>query len=777
MAFSGFGERLALLIDANASGAIRELKRVGDTSEAQFAKAKTSQEKWSHGLIVGGAAAVGFAAVVGKGLFSAAKAYGESERASLKLENTMAHQPKLAGASTDAFDKLAHQIDQTTRVTHVQVTASEALLGQFGLTQDQILKLTPLIVDLSVKMGIDLNTATRAVGRAVLGTGAGLSRMGIVLDKTALKADGFGTVVAGLSSKVGGFAKTDGKTFEGQLAILHNQFKDLEEGVGKGATEQLAAMLKSVNSLAGGFGHLNSDSQATVGRFATIGTTGLAAAGSVALLAGAAIKAKAALTTTEAGAGVLGTRLTGVGAASVGVGVAVVGLGLAYEALSAHSRSVASATEHLTQVMQVENKTAKEAAQSILVEWLSKHREEARVLREAGVSVKTYFDAVTGNKNALTDVNTKLDAYIKLTGEGKTSLSNWSHSTAVAAGNVSHLKDNLDIQNGSLREQRNAAKEAARTARELASGTKDAGKAAKDTAGEIHHLDFSADLAAKSIASLRTEEERLANKAFDVRDATRAFESAQLDVANATVAVTQAEKDLATARAGGNAATIAQAERDLAKALIDTSQSTDDAARATQDLAAKQIGATDVVDALKNHHDDYLRALGALSATLRGPVKAALDAYIAQLGGIPPAKHTDVTVAVHGQESLAQLRKDLAALGSQTPISVVVRAEGGRVPGKTALGGVFTSPQVREIAEAGPEAVVPLSNPRRAAQVLDQAGLIGAAPSGGQSLTINVNVDARGAVGLNDRALEGVVIDAISRHHRKGGTWPFKVAS
>lgn len=46
-----------------------------------------------------------------------------------------------------------------------------------------------------------------------------------------------------------------------------------------------------------------------------------------------------------------------------------------------------------------------------------------------------------------------------------------------------------------------------------------------------------------------------------------------------------------------------------------------------------------------------------------------------------------------------------------------------------AAGGVFTSPHIGLVAEAGPEAIIPLARPARAAQVMRQAGLTGSSNS------------------------------------------------
>lgn len=82
---------------------------------------------------------------------------------------------------------------------------------------------------------------------------------------------------------------------------------------------------------------------------------------------------------------------------------------------------------------------------------------------------------------------------------------------------------------------------------------------------------------------------------------------------------------------------------------------------------------------------------------------------------------------------------------------------GTRLPGR-AHGGIVTSPEISLIGEAGPEAIIPLSRPRRARAVMAQAGLGG----GGNSYTINV-------ASLDPRAAATAVVEAIRDFERRNG--------
>lgn len=320
-----FTERLALLIDANAKGAIRELEKVGRTSEKELGKATTSVDKWGRRLTIAGTGAVAFAGIAGAGLYKFAKAASDSDLAQAKLDNTLKNSPKLAGASRQAFLDLASAIQKHTVVDDEAVVSSEALLGQFGLTQRQILQLTPLIVDLSRKQGIDLDAATRAVGKAINGNVGTLQRYGIQVDKSKVAVDGFGAVMDTLRGKVGGFAAKEGQTFSGRLAILKNQLGEIEEGVGRGVVDAFSKALGPVTALSEKFASMDAGTQRTIGTIAGVGVAAIGTIGGVSLLAGQMLKLRDRFTVVdEAG----NRSLTTLGKWGAGISAALIGLEL-----------------------------------------------------------------------------------------------------------------------------------------------------------------------------------------------------------------------------------------------------------------------------------------------------------------------------------------------------------------------------------------------------------------------------------------------------------------
>ena len=82
-------ERLQILIDADAGGAVREFKKIGNTADRELGKATKSIDKMGAKLTSFGAGAVVGAAALGAGLAMFAKEAAAAETQQLKLTNSI----------------------------------------------------------------------------------------------------------------------------------------------------------------------------------------------------------------------------------------------------------------------------------------------------------------------------------------------------------------------------------------------------------------------------------------------------------------------------------------------------------------------------------------------------------------------------------------------------------------------------------------------------------------------------------------------------------------
>ena len=283
-------ERLQILIDADGKGLVREFDKAGREADKLDAKLKSGAEKTSARLTsIGTNAVIGGAAVIG-GLYKLAQASDEAEKQQLKLENSIKNSDQAFSNGGKALTDLATSLQQVTAADGDAIVGAESLLVQFGLTENQVKQITPLVVDLSRKLGIDLDAAAKMVGKSIGGSAGALKKAGIDIDATKLKADSFGATIEALSGSVGGFATAEGKTFSGQLEILKNNLGDIGENVGKGAVSVFNGIAGGLVKITGSAGATNSQLGETAGRLGAIGSIGATVVGALSVAAGQLIK-------------------------------------------------------------------------------------------------------------------------------------------------------------------------------------------------------------------------------------------------------------------------------------------------------------------------------------------------------------------------------------------------------------------------------------------------------------------------------------------------------
>ena len=285
-------ERLQILIDADGKGAVREFQKVGATADREMSKADERIRKVSSGLTTFGSVAIagGTAAAVGLGAFAMAAADAETQQ--LKLTNAIKNSSNKFSDNGQALRDQASDLQKVTAAEDDATAAAQAYLVQMGLTQDEVLKLTPLLVDLSRKQGVDLETAARAAVKGIDGQAKGLRTLGVDVDNATLKAGGFTAVLDGIRKSAGGFAEDEGKTFSGQLAIIKNQLGEVEEGLGKG----VVSVVKPIGELGGKLAEVNPAILETAGAIGAVAAGGSILVGGLSFVAGQALKVRDVLT-------------------------------------------------------------------------------------------------------------------------------------------------------------------------------------------------------------------------------------------------------------------------------------------------------------------------------------------------------------------------------------------------------------------------------------------------------------------------------------------------
>lgn len=162
-----------------------------------------------------------------------------------------------------------------------------------------------------------------------------------------------------------------------------------------------------------------------------------------------------------------------------------------------------------------------------------------------------------------------------------------------------------------------------------------------------------------------------------------------------------------------------QAGRDNQSAILGAAEALIRQRDNTITLTGDVAKANTVFEANRKRLEDQAFAAGIARDRFRELTGQILGVPPVAAPTISPASTASVNAAIQDWKELRQLINNTNAAGRNVNARPLGTFKG------YADGGVITSPTVGLIGEAGPEAIIPLSNPARAAQVMAQAGLTG----------------------------------------------------
>lgn len=321
----GVAETLRIIITGDGSAAVAEFKKVGGAAASELGKAEGSAAKVGASLSKAGLGMLATGGVLLAGAKKFSEAAEESNFAEAKLNNTLKNAPQLAGSTSKAFLDLAKAQQKVTVISDEEFVSAEALLGQMGLTENQITTLIPLIADYARKTGKDMATAAADVGKSVEGKNKALVASLGAFDSAAYKADHYGETLRKLNEGVAGFAHNP-TSVSAQLKMLGNDLNDTAEEIGQGAIPALQSMVGGLRSLAGAYNGLPSGIKGATGGIMAWGGAALVAAGATSVVGGQLIK--------------LGTMLRLTGGQMAGLSVGIVAVAAAWGVYQSRQKEV-----------------------------------------------------------------------------------------------------------------------------------------------------------------------------------------------------------------------------------------------------------------------------------------------------------------------------------------------------------------------------------------------------------------------------------------------------
>jgi len=248
---------LSIIIKAidQASGTISD---VGREVSAMDAKAGRLGAVLKGGLIAGVGVAVAGIGALGAVLATSVSEAQAAEEVSAQLEAVLRSTGGAAGMTRDALEAQALALSKVTRFEDDAILAANAVMLTFtNVGKDVFPRATQATLDLSTAFGMDLQSATMMVGKALNDPIAGitaLSRAGVQFtadQKEMIKSmveagDAAGAqalILKELETQIGGSAVAAGSTMTGQMEIMKNALGNVKEQIGNALLPVLTEML------------------------------------------------------------------------------------------------------------------------------------------------------------------------------------------------------------------------------------------------------------------------------------------------------------------------------------------------------------------------------------------------------------------------------------------------------------------------------------------------------------------------------------------------------
>jgi len=203
---------------------------------ADTKKAVAGMAKWAAGLTA--------AVVVLRKVYQSVKAMEQAffvqETAERKFTAALMATGRQAEISAENIFSYASALQKATTFGDEQIISASALLQQLAnLDEEGLKKVIPSMLDFSVAMGVDLQTAASLIGKTIGSTTNALTRYGVEIDMSGDASEKLSALVVGLEEKFQGVAVAIGETAYGASVKLKNAWSDLKEAGGELASKGL----------------------------------------------------------------------------------------------------------------------------------------------------------------------------------------------------------------------------------------------------------------------------------------------------------------------------------------------------------------------------------------------------------------------------------------------------------------------------------------------------------------------------------------------------------
>lgn len=242
------------LVVKNALKAIDDLNKKFDSLETQTKKGSAAWETF-EGVLSGEAVTKALEKVAQAAEFlfdvfikQGIEAASEQEAALNQMNIALMGSGNWSVTASEGMDKFAASVQKSSIYSKDQILESEALIESLThLSGDGLKQATQAAVDLAATMRIDLDSASRLIGKGAEGNTTAFRRLGISISAGKTEAQDFSNMLKALGPEQGAAAQQT-HTFEGAMALAKNAMTELQVATGSLVTQN-PAIITGLNIL------------------------------------------------------------------------------------------------------------------------------------------------------------------------------------------------------------------------------------------------------------------------------------------------------------------------------------------------------------------------------------------------------------------------------------------------------------------------------------------------------------------------------------------------
>lgn len=199
-------------------------------------------------LITGGiSAAISAVKALGKAVVDTVYEFSKGEMVTARLNASLRNQGITSKYVAEELDAYAKSMRAVSGVDDDVFKDGMRLLINFGLLGDELKRATNSAYNLSVGMGMDLNSAFQVVAKAAEGNVSMLSRYGVSVDASKSKSEQFSSALDQIDKKFGQLAGVNADNLITKTQVLKEEWQEFKENTLQGLEPLLSRLVSKAN--------------------------------------------------------------------------------------------------------------------------------------------------------------------------------------------------------------------------------------------------------------------------------------------------------------------------------------------------------------------------------------------------------------------------------------------------------------------------------------------------------------------------------------------------